>query len=124
MPLLAKLIQPELLLVAVACVLLLLGVSTKELARRITPMLALLTLVAIFVMQGAGIAVSQGTDEWLTVRVGEMANYVKLLTAGVGALLVLLAWPTNAGGTGSRSMELGTEVGEFFGLMLLSLAGV
>ena len=126
MPLLVKLIQPELILVAVACVLMLLGTSSKALARRVVPVLALLALVVVFVMMAMATVdpAAAVTDEWDTVRVGPMANYVKLLTAGVGAMLVLLAWPTNAAGTGSRSLEVGTEVGEFFGLMLLSLAGV
>ena len=42
------------------------------------------------------------------------ANYVKLVAAGVGILLVLLAWPTNADANGSRSIDFGTDAGEFF----------
>ena len=125
---LLTLILPEVILAAAACVLLLLGVSAKPAARRLAPMLALAAVAGVFAFE-LGAVFSGGdartqSDHWNTVTVGPMAHYVKLLVAGVGVLLVLLAWPTNANGTGSRSMELGEDVGEFFGLMLLSLAGV
>src|SRR5258706_14335974 len=64
------------------------------------------------------------TDASATFRVFHFAQYVKLLTAGIGAILVLLAWPTNAEGTGNSAMNVGQETGEFFGLMLLSLTGI
>src|SRR5204862_7449641 len=44
--------------------------------------------------------------------------------AGLGAILVLMAWPTNADATGSESMNFGHDAGEFFALMLLSISGV
>jgi NADH-quinone oxidoreductase subunit N len=119
---------PELVLLAVACVLFLLGVSNRPSVRRLTATLALLALVALFVYQLLQIVNLPGgdtlADPWNTVSVGAFARYVKLLTLGVGAILVLLAWPTNAQATGSPSMDVGTDTGEFFGLMLLSIAGV
>jgi len=42
----------------------------------------------------------------------------------VGILLTLLAWPTNDDATGNPSLNFGGDAGEFFALMLLSLAGV
>jgi NADH-quinone oxidoreductase subunit N len=119
---------PELVLIAVACVLFLLGVSNRPPVRRLAPMLALLALVALFVYQVLQVvnmpAADTLADPWNTVTVGAFARYVKLLTLGVGAVLVLLAWPTNAQATGSPSMDVGTDTGEFFALMLLSIAGV
>ena len=123
-----RIILPELILVFVACALFLVGVSPKVSARRLAPVLALAALAGVFCMQ-----------VWTVMIVGEPAaaagfrnavhgsafsDYVKLLTAGVGVLLVLLAWPTDPDATGSRSLRFGAEAGEFFGLMLLSLAGV
>src|SRR4030095_4390370 len=52
------------------------------------------------------------------------SKYIKLIPAGVGVFLVLLAWPTNADATGSRSLQFGGDAGEFFSLMLLSTCGV
>lgn len=121
---LLELMLPELILVATACGLLLLGISTRRGARRAAPIIALAALVAVFIILFLELGDQHGTDIWGTFRIGSMALYIKLLTAGVGAILVLLAWPTNPAVTGSRSLELGGEVGEFFGLMLLSLTGV
>ena len=61
---------------------------------------------------------------WNTVHVFEFARYVKLLSAAIGVLLVLLAWPSNADATGGPAHHFGQEAGEFFGLMLLSIAGI
>src|SRR5207248_1290292 len=63
-------------------------------------------------------------DDSNAVRVAEFAHYIKLIAAGVGAMLVLLAWPTNREATGNSATDYGTEAGEFFALMLLSIAGV
>ncbi len=117
---------PEFVLIAVACGLFLLGVSSKASARRMAPVVAVLTLAGIFIWQlsnafsGAGV----GEDPWGAFVVGPFAIYVKMLTAGMGALLVLLAWPTNEQATGSSSMDFGHDAGEFYALMLLSLSGV
>jgi NADH-quinone oxidoreductase subunit N len=59
-----------------------------------------------------------------TLEAGPLANFVKFLTAVVGALLLLLAWPSNRDATGSRSLDFGRDAGEFYALLLLSLAGL
>ena len=64
------------------------------------------------------------SDRYDTFRLFTFGHYIKLLTAAVGVLLVLLAWPTNAEATGNSAMNFGQESGEFFALMLLSLSGV
>jgi len=112
------LIFPELLLAAVACVLFLLGAPGGVTARRSAPWIALLTLIVVFVVQAT----------WLRPGTGDaayaFAHYVKMLASAMGVLLVLLAWPTNAQATGNAALEFGGDGGEFYGLMLLSLAGV
>jgi NADH-quinone oxidoreductase subunit N len=118
---------PEIILSAMACVLILLGVSTRTFSRRLAGTLALLTLIVIFLIQFFATR-SAGDqpllDQWGTVRIDHFSNYIKLLAAGVGILLVLLNMPTNADGTGGSAANFGTDTGEFFGLLLLSLAGL
>ncbi|MGH7214860.1 MAG: hypothetical protein ACREIT_08855, partial [Tepidisphaeraceae bacterium] len=118
---------PELVLVAVAGVLFLLGVSSKAAARRFAPVLAIAALLAVFVMQLLRAPDAEGAvlvDAWNTFRVAGLAHYIKLLASGVGVMLVLLAWPSNRDATGNSALEFGHEAGEFFGLMLLSIAGI
>src|SRR5688572_12300321 len=120
---------PEVLLITVACVLLLLGAVPRAGARRAAPIIAILALVIVFGYQltrdeqqailGDGTDTSPGV-----VSVYNFANFVKLLSAGVGILFVLLAWPTNRDATGNAAIDYATEAGEFFGLMLLSIAGI
>jgi NADH-quinone oxidoreductase subunit N len=131
-------ILPELVLVVIACGLLVLGISTKVSARRAAAALALVAIVAVTVIQGmtvsqdsatihSGFKSADGLEElrgFDAIEVGPFANYIKLITGIVGTLLVLLAWPTNPDATGSRSLDFGRDAGEFYGLMLLSIAGL
>ncbi len=116
---------PELILVSVACILFLVGVSPKAGARQAAAVIALLTLVGVFGWLITRAPMS-GTlmDQWRTFRVFEFARFIKILTAGMGVLLLLLAWPSNRDATGNASLEYGKDASEFFALMLLSLAGV
>src|SRR5688500_10387577 len=124
---LVPVILPELILIAVACVLFLIGVSSKVAARRLAPLISLAALGVVFAWQiwaVTDLSNEVHRDPWNTLAVSAFANYVKLLTAGIGLLLVLLAWPTNADATGSASMNFAGDAGEFFALMLLSISGV
>jgi len=116
---------PEILLVVVGCVLLLLGVVQRAAARRFAPVLAIASLGIVFaVFLWNGPTGSREFDPWWTTAVYRFQEYVKLIAAGVGILLVLLAWPTNADATGNPALQFGHESGEFFGLMLLSISGI
>src|SRR4051794_37177920 len=123
---LVSLMAPELVLMVVACGLFLLGASSKASSRRLAPAIALLTLLFVFSWQWirAGNPSDVSMDAWHTLSVGSFSIYIKGLVAGVGVLLVLLAWPTNRDATGSASMDFGHDAGEFYALMLLSLSGV
>ena len=121
---------PELTLVAVACLLFLLGVSPKASSRHISAWVAFLTLVTLFFVQltvmeevnYSAMGLSDAATH--TVNNGAFVQYARLIVTGVGAVLVLLAWPTNRDATGSDSLNFGQDAGEFYALMLLSLAGV
>ncbi|HEY7115624.1 MAG TPA: NADH-quinone oxidoreductase subunit N [Tepidisphaeraceae bacterium] len=132
---LVSLLLPEVILTVVASSLFLLGLSTRAGARKATPVIALVALGLVFAIQLGRIGGGQvGYDtyggvardgaKYGTVRVAEFTQYVKLITAGVGMLLVLLAWPTNREATGNGSLNFGADAGEFFALMLLSITGV
>jgi NADH-quinone oxidoreductase subunit N len=123
------LLLPELILGGVACMLILMGCSMKVATRKLVPVLALAALIAVFIIQASRQMSDTASAHTLydasgTLRVFHFAQYVKLLVAGVGAMLLLLAWPTNPEATGNSALNVGQETGEFFGLMLLSLCGI
>jgi NADH-quinone oxidoreductase subunit N len=116
---------PEIVLCVMGCVLLLMGTSNKVAMRHATPFLAIAALIIAGLSQLSDVGGSASLgDSWHTVNVFEFARYIKLLSSAVGVLLVLLAWPSNQQGTGGLAMDFGTEAGEFFALMLFSIAGL
>jgi NADH-quinone oxidoreductase subunit N len=119
-------ITPELILIVAACGLFLLGASSTLAARKFAPMLALAALLIVFFIQ---ISKSEFgsvlTDPVGAVRVTGLGQYIKLIAAGVGAMFVLLAWPTDSQASGNSALNFGIDgAGEFFALMLLSLSGI
>lgn len=118
------LMWPEFLLAAMACVLILMGISAKAATRRLAPILALLTLLVLVALQLSPPASSVTQAAGGTIQIFNFGYYIKLIVSAVGVLLVLLAWPTNEQATGNPALDFGQESGEFFGLMLLSIAGV
>ena len=128
---LTNLLLPDLLLATVACVLILMGCSMKISTRKLAPMLAMGALAIVFLIQVG----RQGSDNTAakasfdkevmsTLRLHNFAQYIKLLAAGIGMMLLLLNWPTNATANGNNSFNVGQETGEYFGLFLLSITGL
>ena len=128
MKVLIQALLPELILIVTACALLLMGAIPRASARRATPVIALLALLVVFIWQWIATApenIGQVlADPMGSVRIFSFAQYIKMLAAGVGMLFVLLAWPSNPESSGNAAIDYATEAGEFFGLMLLSIAGV
>jgi NADH-quinone oxidoreductase subunit N len=116
-------IFPEVVLIVASCALFLVGVVNSSIARKTAPILALLALVFVFAYQLFGNAVP-ATDPTGTFIGGELPQYIKLISAGVGAMFVLLSWPTNPRGTANSALSFGNESGEYFGLLLLSITGI
>src|SRR4051812_21888101 len=124
---LQSLLLPELILITVACVLFLVGLSQKASSRRLAAMLAMAALVVVFAIQiarvwggetqtqfdGFGGTTADGAH-YGTVRIAAFAQYIKLITAGMGIILMLLAWPTNAESTGNTALSFGQDAGEFY----------
>jgi NADH-quinone oxidoreductase subunit N len=122
-------IFPELVLVVAACALFLVGVSPRAAMRRITPVIALVALAFVFFYQMSHGGSSEMNDRGMvdptgTFRIGELAQYIKLISAGVGILFVLLSWPTNRRATANSALSFGNEAGEYFAFLLLSISGI
>jgi NADH-quinone oxidoreductase subunit N len=119
-------ILPEIIVAGVACLLLLTGISPKPAARRLAAGLALATLLGVFTWLLLFVDAPTETlaDPTAAVRLGALGHYIKILAAGIGVLLVLVNWPTNADGSGNRALNFGADGSEFFGLMLLSVSGL
>jgi NADH-quinone oxidoreductase subunit N len=123
---------PELLLIATACLLLVMGSLGGAGARRLAPVLAVIALL----LATAGPLLQWGQpldDRSLTNSVGggAMAQFFKILAGAAGLLFVLLAWPTSDSRTdqtpplGSNgALAVGGESAEYFSLLLLSIAGL
>src|SRR5688572_3980013 len=122
---LLRLIAPELFLIGTACALFLLGVSSKATARRAAPVVALLALLAALVVEMMRDP-SDGAlvDPFGAFRITGFTQYIRLLAVGVSVMFVLMSWPSDRAATGNSALNFGTEAGEFFALMLLSVAGV
>ena len=123
---------PEIILAGTACVLFLLGMSNRVFARRIAAEIALLAVIVVFVIQCFHTSLSADPrklgsplmDPGAAVLIQPFSQFIKLITAGVGILLVLLNMPTNRLATGGNASDFGTDTAEFFALLLLSLAGL
>jgi NADH-quinone oxidoreductase subunit N len=117
---------PELIVIGTACVLFLLGVLPMPGARRASAALAGLSLLVTLVLlcMPSHWPTSTMSDSSNALRVFYFAHYIKILAAGIGLLFVLMSWPSNHDATGNSALDFGHDGGEFFGLMLLSIAGV
>ena len=117
---------PEVLLIAAALVLFMFGIVKGPAGRTLAPWVALAGLgvafvVSFFQLGGAEQAVADWTG---AIVKSDFAAYVNLLVTGIGMLLLLLCWPTNESATGNTALRFGPDAGEFYGLILLSLAGI
>lgn len=119
------LLLPEILLTAAAVVLFMLGVVKSPLARRLAPWVALggLAFSLIVAIAQAG-EFQQRLDFSGSVLASSFSDFVKVLTAAIGIFFILLSWPTNEDATGNTALRFGADSGEYFGLILLSFAGI
>ncbi|HEX4124600.1 MAG TPA: NADH-quinone oxidoreductase subunit N, partial [Tepidisphaeraceae bacterium] len=63
-------------------------------------------------------------DAFGTVYISNLSQYITVLASGIGILLVLLAWPSLPGAVGNPALDLDHAAGEFYALLLLSIAGI
>ncbi len=104
---------PEIILLCAAAVVLLIGLARRDVIRRLAQWAAVLGVVAAF-----GAALSSEVQRNTTA----LGTYMTLLTCGIGVMLLFSAWEMPFGmdpGHTDRHYR-----GEFFAMLLCSLAGV
>jgi len=119
-------ILPEILLLLTGSALLLMGASVKASTRLVTPFIALAVMAVVIGMQLTRV-ISPGAnfqDAWGTLHITELTQYVRLVVACVAFGLILLCWPGDRSEAGTGATSFGHETGEFFAMMLFSVAGV
>jgi NADH-quinone oxidoreductase subunit N len=119
-----QLMFPEVVLVAAAAVLFLLGVVPTASARRVTPWVALLALIVALVSAWYSAPVDTAADSAGGIRLYFFSYYVKVLSAAIGIFFVLLSWPVNRDATGNSALDFDADAGEYFALLLLSITGL
>lgn len=116
-------LMPEMLLAAAALALFLLGCGRRPAYRAAAPWIALAVIVAALLLHPLPVVDTAG-DAPRPVRIDMPAFYLRVLSLLLSAVLLLLFWPTRADRTGNSAVSYGEDAGEFFGLFLLSLAGL
>ncbi|MBC7783591.1 MAG: NADH-quinone oxidoreductase subunit N [Burkholderiales bacterium] len=119
-----QLIIPELTLLAAAALLFLMGGSNAPKTRLLAPVVALLAMVGALVASLIGQRTGVRMDDTGSLAVTALSVYIKSISIGVGALFVLLAWPTSRDGASNRSISFSTETSEYFALLLLAITGM
>jgi NADH-quinone oxidoreductase subunit N len=119
-----QLMFPEIVLIAASAVLMLMGVVPTAGARRVTPWVALIALVVALVGAVHSAPVGGAGDSAGGIRLYFFSYYVKVLSAAIGIFFVLLSWPSNREATGNSALDFDADAGEYFALLLLSIAGL
>jgi len=122
---LRSILAPELVLIGVAFILFLMGCVRSVRVRRATAWVALFALIGAFATQVR--VVPEGVilnPNFPYLRLDPFASFFIALSCLIAIMLLLLAWPTNPEQTGNSALRFGQDAGEFFGLFLLSIAGL
>lgn len=122
MPDLLKILLPEIILATMACALFLLGCVKNPTTRRTSGILALGALLLAFMIEVSAQTVY--VDSVKSLKIDFFSHVFRLISLAMASVLCLLGFPTNADSTGNSAMHYGSDAGEFFGFMLLSVAGL
>lgn len=119
------LIAPEIVLLIAATLAMLVGLAAADATRKFSQVLALLATLAAAVVSW-GMLPGNPFATWAVQNDGHAASspalYISLLTALVGVITVLSAWDMPSKGDPSTTDK--HYRGEFFSMLLFSLAGV
>ncbi len=109
---------PEIIMVIAACIVALVGVAQSDTVRRSAQWIALISLILAFIA-GWRIGIVDAGSAW---PLAGFCTYDTLLASGSGILLVLLSWDMPFAMDPAKTDQ--TFRGEYFAMMLVSLAGV
>ena len=109
---------PEIIMIVAACIVALVGVAKSDAVRRSAQWISLISLILAFIA-GVRIGMVDSTPAW---PLASFATYDTLLASGIGILLVLLSWDMPFAMDPAKSDQ--AFRGEYFAMMLVSLAGV
>lgn len=115
-----KALTPEMVLVGTGALALLVGLAKQDRVRRLVQWIALAGLLAGFIITLFGGDAMLAQDGKFILA--PYANYITLLVCGIGFLSVLAAWDLPA--KNDPTVCDSQYRGEFFSLLLFSLAGV
>jgi NADH-quinone oxidoreductase subunit N len=122
-----KFLIPEIILLAMACLVTLIGLSPKDSVRKMAQSLAGIALVCAFFMAAGPLIGRSPTFAFLNQFAAPTTgfinpNFITMLACGIGLLTVLASWDMPS--KSDPSVPDSNYRGEFFGMMLFSLAGV
>ncbi len=109
---------PEIIMIIAACIVTLVGVAKSDAVRRSAQWISLISLILAFIA-GWRIGAVDAGPAW---SLASFCTYDTLLASGVGILLVLLSWDMPFALDPAKSDQ--NFRGEYFAMMLVSLAGV
>lgn len=124
-----QIVLPEIILVTAACVLFLIGFAGPKVNSRICAAIALFSLVLAFFgsllpLRSDLLGAVVFTDSYQSLRLTGFGIFVRAVALGMAVLLTLLSFPSGRDSTGNASVHWGKDAGEYFGLLLLSFAGL
>lgn len=115
---------PEIIILAVACVVTILGLARSDATRKLAQVLAALGLAVAFLASLGLLGNAESFAAIANLPHAKFFNpqYITILACGIGFLSVLAAWDMPFAGDPARPDA--ENRGEFYGMMLFSLAGV
>lgn len=124
-----QIVLPEIILVTAACVLFLIGFAGPKVNGRTCAVIALISLVAallaaIYPLQNYSFDNAVYADQYQSFRLSGFAVFVRVVGIAMAILLTLLSYPSGRDAIGNASVHWGKDGGEYFGLLLLSFAGL
>jgi NADH-quinone oxidoreductase subunit N len=125
---LLNILAAEIVLVVVACALFLSGFLKGRIGGQLAAVIslgAILAALTICVLQLVNLPGGEPRlDLYGNFRITYFSCFMRVIALSVAALLVMVNFPSNADGSGSRTVDWGKDGPEYFGLMLLSFAGL
>lgn len=124
-----QIVLPEIILVAAACALFLIGFAGPKVTGRNCAAIALFSLLLALIASLLPLRVdSQGpavfSDAYNSFRLTGFGVFVRAAGLAMAFLLTLLSFPSGENATGNASVHWGKDAGEYFGLLLLTFAGL